>query len=87
MSRPFSKSPELRHPRGFTLVELLVAMALSLTLLGMAFNLFNQLNDTADVAGTMADVNSNLLAGVNLVGQWCYRCYSHRYARAGGAHF
>jgi prepilin-type N-terminal cleavage/methylation domain-containing protein len=67
MSKPFSKSPELRHPQGFTLVELLVTMALSLILLGMAFSLFNQLNDTADVVRTMADVNSNLRVGVNLV--------------------
>jgi prepilin-type N-terminal cleavage/methylation domain-containing protein len=67
MCKLFSESPELRHPKGFTFVELMVAMALSLILLGITFNLFNQLNAAADLAGTMADVNQNLRASVNLI--------------------
>jgi prepilin-type N-terminal cleavage/methylation domain-containing protein len=67
MSKPFSASRELRRPRGFTLVELMVAMSLALLLLAIAFNLLDQLNNAADLAGTMAEVNQNLRAGANLV--------------------
>jgi prepilin-type N-terminal cleavage/methylation domain-containing protein len=67
MSKSFPKSPEVRPPQGFTLVELLVAMALTLILLGIAFNIFDKLNNAADLAGTMADVNENLRAGTNMI--------------------
>jgi hypothetical protein len=49
------------------MVELIVAMGLALLLLGMAFSFFNQLYNTSDLAGTMADVNQNLRAAVNLI--------------------
>jgi prepilin-type N-terminal cleavage/methylation domain-containing protein len=52
---------------GFTLIELMVAMALSLLLLGMAFTLVQQLNTTADFVGSMSDVNENLRAGLNMM--------------------
>jgi Tfp pilus assembly protein PilW len=45
----------------------MVAMALSLLLLGMAFTLVQQLNTTADFVGSMSDVNENLRAGLNMV--------------------
>ncbi len=67
MSNSFPKSSPVRPPQGFTLVELLVAMSLSLILLGVAFDLFNGLNNAADLAGTMADVNENLRAGTNMI--------------------
>ena len=67
MSKSFPKSPEVHPPQGFTLVELLVAMALTLILLGIAFNIFDKLNNAADLAGTMADVNENLRAGTNMI--------------------
>jgi type II secretory pathway pseudopilin PulG len=50
-----------------TLVELMVAMALSLLLFGLAFTLAQQLGNTADVVGSMSDVNQNLRAAVNMV--------------------
>jgi prepilin-type N-terminal cleavage/methylation domain-containing protein len=65
MSKSFPKSHDV--PRGFTLVELMVAMVLTLILLGMAFNIFDKLNNAADLAGTMADVNENLRAGENMI--------------------
>jgi len=52
---------------GFTLLELLVAMALSLILFGLAFNVAQQLNNVADTVGSMSDVNENLRAAVNMV--------------------
>ena len=67
MSKSSLKSPEVRPPQGFTLVELMVAMGLSLLLLGIAFNLFDGLNNAADLAGAMADVNENLRAGTNMI--------------------
>lgn len=67
MSKSFPKSPEVRGPGGFTLIELMLAMALTLILLGIAFTLFDKLNNAADLAGTMADVNENLRAGMNMV--------------------
>jgi hypothetical protein len=42
-------------------------MTLALIILGLAFDVFNQLNDASDLAGSMADVNENLRASVNLV--------------------
>ncbi len=52
---------------GFTLLELMVAMALSLLLFGLALTLVQQLNNTADIVGSMSDVNENLRAAVNMV--------------------
>jgi prepilin-type N-terminal cleavage/methylation domain-containing protein len=74
MSKLFPKAPEVRRPKGFTLVELMVAMALGLILLGIAFTLFDQVNNASDLAGTMADVNQNLRAGVNLVARDLTTC-------------
>jgi prepilin-type N-terminal cleavage/methylation domain-containing protein len=68
MFKSFPNSRELPlSPRGFTLIELLVAMTLSLLLLGIAFNIFDKLNNAADVVGTMADVNENLRAATNMI--------------------
>jgi len=52
---------------GFSLVELLTAMALSLLLFAMTFSLVQQLDNTADVVSSTADVNENLRAAVNMV--------------------
>jgi type II secretory pathway pseudopilin PulG len=52
---------------GFSLVELLTAMALSLLMFAMTFVLVQQLDNTADVVGSMSDVNQNLRAAVNMV--------------------
>jgi hypothetical protein len=42
-------------------------MTLALVILGLAFDVFNQLNNASDLAGCMADVNENLRASVNLI--------------------
>ena len=52
---------------GFSLVELLTAMALSLLLFAMTFSLVQQLDNTADVVGSAADVNENVRAAINMV--------------------
>jgi len=52
---------------GFSLVELLTAMALSLLMFAMTFVLVQQLDNTADVVGSVSDVNENLRAAVNMV--------------------
>jgi len=67
MFKPFSKSSRQCVSKGYTLVELMVAVVLSLLFLGLTFTLTGQLNNTGDLAGTMADVNENLRAGVNMV--------------------
>lgn len=67
MPKSFPKSPKVRPPQGFTLIELLVAMSLALILLGTAFTLLDQLNNVADLAGAMGDVNENLRAGMNMI--------------------
>jgi hypothetical protein len=46
---------------------LLTAMALSLLMFAMTFVLVQQLDNTADVVGSMSDVNENLRAAVNMV--------------------
>ncbi len=61
-------SPSGRHSAaGFSLVELLTAMALSLLMFAMTFVLVQQLDNTADVVGSVSDVNQNLRAAVNMV--------------------
>jgi prepilin-type N-terminal cleavage/methylation domain-containing protein len=67
MSRRIHNPSGLSPTTGFTLVELMVAMAISLLLFGLAFTLAQQLNNTADVVGSMSDVNENLRAAVNMV--------------------
>ncbi len=63
-----SHSPSGPHSAaGFSLVELLTAMALSLLMFAMTFVLVQQLDNTADVVGSMSDVNQNLRAAVNMV--------------------
>lgn len=67
MSKSSPKPFELHSSQGFTLVELILAMALSLILLGIAFDIFDKLSNAADLAGSMADVNENLRAAMNMV--------------------
>jgi Tfp pilus assembly protein PilW len=56
-----------RPASGFSLVELLTAMALSLLMFGLTFVLVQQLDNTADVVTSMSDVNQNLRAAVNMM--------------------
>jgi len=65
MSKP-NYNPASRSA-GFTLLELLVAMSLSLILFGLAFNLAQQLNNVADTVSSMSDVNENVRAAMNMV--------------------
>ena len=67
MCKPFPKSAQHVRPKGFSLVELMVAMALGLVLMAIAFTLFDQLYAVSDLAGSMADVNDNLRAAANLI--------------------
>lgn len=63
-----SHSPSGPHSAaGFSLVELLTAMALSLLMFAMTFVLVQQLDNTADVVGSMSNVNQNMRAAVNMV--------------------
>ena len=52
---------------GFTLLELLVAMGLSMIILAVAFDIFNRLYDVSETVGALSEMNQNLRAGVNLV--------------------
>jgi Tfp pilus assembly protein PilW len=64
--RTHNPSPP-RPAAGFSLVELLTAMALSLLLFGLTFVLVQQLDNTADVVTSMSDVNQNLRSAVNMM--------------------
>lgn len=67
MSKP-NHNPSVPSPTtGFTLLELMVAMALSLLLFGLTFTLVQQLDNTADIVSSMSDVNENVRAAVNMV--------------------
>jgi type II secretory pathway pseudopilin PulG len=67
MSKPIHNPSGPSPAAGFTLLELVVAMALSLLLFGLALTLVQQLGNTADLVGSMSDVNENLRAGLNMV--------------------
>jgi prepilin-type N-terminal cleavage/methylation domain-containing protein len=67
MSKPIHNPSGPSPTTGFTLLELMVAMALSLLLFGLALTLVQQLGNTADLVGSMSDVNENLRAAVNMV--------------------
>lgn len=64
MSKPLSNPSGPSPARGFSLIELLLAMALSLVVLALTFTLVQELQNTADLANTSADVNENLRAAV-----------------------
>lgn len=55
------------NPRGFSLLELTVAMGLSLILLGTVLSLFDQLYYLSDSAMAIADTNQTIRASINLV--------------------
>jgi len=67
MSKPIHNPSGPSLTTGFTLLELVVAMALSLLLFGLCLTLVQQLGNTADLVGSMSDVNENLRAAVNMV--------------------
>ena len=67
MSKPIHNPSAPSPITGFTLVELMVAMAISLLLFGLAFTVVQQLDNAADIVGSMSDVNQNLRAAVNMV--------------------
>jgi prepilin-type N-terminal cleavage/methylation domain-containing protein len=67
MSKHIHNPSELSPTTGFTLTELMMAMALSLLLFALAFSVAQQLFNTADIVGSMSDVNQNLRAAVNMV--------------------
>jgi prepilin-type N-terminal cleavage/methylation domain-containing protein len=67
MSKPIHNPSAPSPTTGFTLLELMVAMSLSLLLLGLTFTVVQQLDNTADIVGSMSDVNENLRAAVNMV--------------------
>ena len=67
MSKPTHNPSGPSLNTGFTLLELVVAMALSLLLFGLCLTLVQQLVNTADLVGSMSDVNENLRAAVNMV--------------------
>ncbi len=67
MSKPIHNPCRPSPTTGFTLLELVVAMALSLLLFGLFLTLVQQLRNTADLVGSMSDVNENLRAAVNMV--------------------
>ncbi len=68
MYPPTSKARRARPASsGFSLVELMVAMAASLILLGAVFVLLGQLFTVSQSAANIADMNQNLRAGVDLI--------------------
>jgi hypothetical protein len=52
---------------GFTVIELMFAMALTLIVMGAAFTLFSQLFSASQSAASIADMNQNLRGGVDLI--------------------
>jgi prepilin-type N-terminal cleavage/methylation domain-containing protein len=67
MSKRIHNPSAFSPTAGFTLTELMMAMALSLLLFALAFSVAQQLFNTADMVGSMSDVNQNLRAAVNMV--------------------
>jgi prepilin-type N-terminal cleavage/methylation domain-containing protein len=59
--------------RGFTLVEVMIATALSIILLGAAFNFFNDLEGLTESVTVMAEVNQNLRASTDLMARDIYQ--------------
>jgi len=67
MSKPIHHPSSPPPSAGFTLIELVLAMALSLLVFALVFALAQQLGNTADYVGSVSDVNENLRAAVNMV--------------------
>ena len=56
-----------KHDHGFTLSETLIAMALTLVIVGASVNAFNSSMRLADTARIVSEMNQNLQAGVSLM--------------------
>jgi hypothetical protein len=56
-----------KHEQGFTLSETLIAMALTLVVIGAAVNAFNSSMRLADTSRIVSEMNQNLQAGMSLV--------------------
>jgi len=56
-----------KHDHGFTLAETLIAMALTLVVIGAAVNAFNSSMRLADTARIVSEMNQNLQAGMSLI--------------------
>lgn len=64
------KRAELHKPNsGFSLVELLVAMAITIIVLGAALMMFVKSTDTNDMTTQMAEAQANARAAANLISQ------------------
>ena len=57
----------LRRECGFSLIELVIAMAITLVILAAAFGLFKSMADTSSAASQVYDINSDLQASMNLI--------------------
>lgn len=57
----------LRNQRGFSLVELLIAMTVTLTVTGAAFSALRDAAKAAEAAAVVSDVNQNLRIAMNVV--------------------
>ncbi len=57
----------LKRDHGFTLTETLIAMALTLVVIGAAVNAFNSSMRLADTARIVSEMNQNLQAGMSLI--------------------
>lgn len=57
----------LKRDHGFTLAETLIAMALTLVVIGAAVNAFNSSMRLADTARIVSEMNQNLQAGMSLI--------------------
>ena len=57
--------PKISHEHGFTITELMVALALTLVVTGTALTTFRNALNINETAGQLADANQNLRAGTN----------------------
>gem|GEM_PF-6346044 len=61
------KKEVARHERGFSLVEVLIALAITLVVLGAAFGVFKAIMDSSSTASQVYEVTNDIQATLNLV--------------------
>ena len=62
-----NKGTSVQNEYGFTLIEVLIAMAVTLIILAAAFGVFKTMSDSGSAAAKVAEIENDLQASINLM--------------------
>ena len=62
-----NRRTSIKKECGFTLIEVLIAMAVTLVILAAAFGVFKTMSDSGSAAAKVAEIESDIQASINLM--------------------